>query len=342
MKNKIEKLVRPNILSLQPYISFRDTFNSDDWVKLDANENPFGDYNRYPDSTQKKLKERVSQIKNVPASQIAIGNGSDELIDLIIKIFCQPSQDAVMVMKPSFAMYEFYANINQNKVIHLDLNSNFELSKEEFLTKSKASQAKVLFLCSPNNPTGNSIDDLEFYIENFDGIVVVDEAYIEFSDKESILAKINQFENLIVLQTLSKAWGLAGLRIGMAFASEYIIGLFNRTKSPYNISELNLKTAIKELSNREVFKIKLNNISLQKQNLKAALTEIKIVDKIYPSDANFLLIEVNQAEKVYQTLIDNRVLTSKRFPSILNALRITVGSNDENEKLIKILKSIQL
>lgn len=340
MKNKIEKLVRPNILDLQPYVSFRDSIESDDYVKLDANENPFGDYNRYPDSTQKKLKQLLSRIKNVPASKIALGNGSDELIDLVIKIFCEPYKDSIIVMNPSFAMYQFYANINANKIISLNLDSDFKLNKEEFLDKSKASRAKVLFLCSPNNPTGNSIDDLEFYIKNFDGIVVVDEAYIEFSTHESILSKLEQYENLIVLHTLSKAWGLAGLRIGMAFASEYIIGLFNRTKSPYNISEINLNTAIKELSNTNVFKIKLDNILLQKQNLKAALTEIKIVTRIYPSDANFFLIEVNNAEKVYQLLIDHKILTSKRFPTIPNALRINIGSREENEKLIKILKNI--
>ena len=340
MENRIEKYVRPNILALKPYISFRDTFDSSDFIKLDANENPFGDYNRYPDSTQKELRERLSTIKNIPFNQIAVGNGSDELIDLIIKIFCRPEQDKIVVMKPSFAMYEFYANVNGNEVIELNLNSNFELTKDEFLNKTKESGAKVLFLCTPNNPTGNSISDLEFYIENFDGIVVIDEAYIEFSDNESMISKLNQYDNLIILQTLSKAWGMAGLRIGMALASEFIISLFNRTKSPYNISDVNIKTALKELKNTEIFNLKLNNIKLQKEALKTALETTKNVTKVYPSDANFFLVEFENAEIVYKSLVDQQILTSKRFPTIPNALRINVGAIEENERLIKILNLI--
>lgn len=340
MENRLEKYVRPNILALKPYVSFRDTFNTEKFTKLDANENPFGDYNRYPDSTQKKLREKLAQIKDISFNQIAVGNGSDELIDLIIKIFCRPEQDKIVVMKPSFAMYEFYASVNGNKVIELDLNYDFELTKEEFLNKTKESGAKVLFLCTPNNPTGNSIFDLEFYIQNFDGIVVIDEAYIDFSDKESMVVKLNQYDNLIVIQTLSKAWGMAGLRIGMALASEFIISLFNRTKSPYNISEVNIQTALKELNNAEVFKIKMNNIKLQKDALKAALENTKCVTKVYPSDANFFLVEFENVEAIYKTLVDQQILTSKRFPSIPNALRINVGAMEENNSLIQTLKTI--
>ncbi len=338
--NRVEQWVRPNILALKSYVSFRDSIQSDAYLKFDANENPFGDYNRYPDSTQSKLRERLAQIKSVSSAQIAIGNGSDELIDLIIKIFCRPGKDAIAVMKPSFAMYEFYANINENEVIEIELDANFCLTKEEFLSKTKESNAKVLFLCSPNNPTGNSITDLEFYIKNFEGIVVVDEAYIEFSSQDSILSKLKEYDNLIVLQTLSKAWGLAGLRVGMAIASSFIISLFNRTKSPYNISEINMKTALKELSNLEIFKLKLNSVNLIKERLFNALQEAKSVKKVYPSDANFFLIEFEDGEKAYDILLEQQILTSKRFPSIPNALRINVGTIEETEKLIKIVKMI--
>ena len=338
--NRVEQWVRPNILALKPYVSFRDSIQSDAYLKFDANENPFGDYNRYPDSTQSKLRERLAQIKSVSSAQIAIGNGSDELIDLIIKIFCRPGKDAIAVMKPSFAMYEFYANINENEVIEIELDANFCLTKEEFLSKTKESNAKVLFLCSPNNPTGNSITDLEFYIKNFEGIVVVDEAYIEFSSQGSILSKLKEYDNLIVLQTLSKAWGLAGLRVGMAIASSFIISLFNRTKSPYNISEINMKTALKELSNLEIFKLKLNSVNLIKERLFNALQVAKSVKKVYPSDANFFLIEFEDGEKAYDILLEQQILTSKRFPSIPNALRINVGTIEETEKLIKIVKMI--
>lgn len=340
MENRIEKYVRPNILDLKPYISFRDTFDTSNYTKLDANENPFGDYNRYPDSTQKVLREKLSSMKNVPSTQIAVGNGSDELIDLIIKVFCRPNEDKIAVLKPSFAMYEFYASVNGNEVIELDLNADFELTKEEFLSKTKDSGAKVLFLCTPNNPTGNSISDLEFYIENFDGIVVIDEAYIEFSDKASMASKLNQFDNLIVLQTLSKAWGMAGLRIGMALASEFIISLFNRTKSPFNISAINIEKALIGLDQLETFETNLAYLKEQKELFYSQLSQIESVTKIYPSDANFFLIEFKNAEEIYTKLVENQILTSKRFPSIPNALRINLGTAEENQKLIQTLKTI--
>lgn len=340
MENRIEKYVRPNILALKPYISFRDTFDTSTYTKLDANENPFGDYNRYPDSTQKALKEKLSAIKNVPTTQFAIGNGSDELIDLIIKIFCRPKEDKIAVINPSFAMYEFYASVNENEVIELDLDENFQLTKEEFLAKTKDSGAKVLFICSPNNPTGNSISDLEYYIQNFDGIVVIDEAYIEFSKQGSILPQLQKYDNLIILQTLSKAWGMAGLRIGMAFASEFIISLFTRTKSPYNISAVNCEKALLGLEQIEKFESNLAYLNRQKEQMYEALSQIKTVTKIYPSDANFFLIELNQAEEIYPQLIENKILTSKRFPSIPNALRINVGTEEENQKLINTLKTL--
>ncbi|WP_312322386.1 histidinol-phosphate transaminase [Soonwooa sp.] len=338
MENPIQKFVRPNILALQPYISFRDTLSDGDYTLLDANENPFGTFNRYPDSTQKKLKQKLSEIKNVPSSQIALGNGSDEMIDLIIKIFCDPKKDAIVVMNPSFAMYSFYATINENKIVTLDLDTNFQLQKEEYLNKAKESSAKVLFLCSPNNQTGNSIDDLEFYIKNFDGIVVVDEAYIEFSNQTSILEKLNEFENLIVLQSLSKARALAGLRIGMALSSEFIISLINKTKAPYNISEVIMKMALQELEKVDEYKSRLQEVLVQKSILKQAFENSSSIKKVYDSDANFFLVEVENCEAFYDNLIQAKILCSKRFPTIPNALRINVGTAEENQKLIQILK----
>ncbi|MFN3021086.1 pyridoxal phosphate-dependent aminotransferase [Chryseobacterium sp. TY3] len=240
-------------------------------------------------------------------------------------------------MNPSFAMYSFYAAINENGIIKLDLDSNFQLQKEEFLNKTKDSNAKILFLCSPNNPTGNSIEDLEFYIKNFEGIVVVDEAYIEFSDQQSILEKLNEFENLIVLQTLSKARALAGLRIGMALSSAYIVSIINKTKAPYNISEVNMKTALHALENVDEYETRLQDIWVQKDILKEAFEKSSLIKKVYDSDANFFLVEIENCEAFYEDLIHANILCSKRFPAIPNALRINVGNAEENQKLIQFL-----
>ena len=337
--NRVEQWVRPNILALKSYVSFRDSIQSDAYLKFDANENPFGDYNRYPDSTQSKLRERLAQIKSVSSAQIAIGNGSDELIDLIIKIFCRPGKDAIAVMKPSFAMYEFYANINENEVIEIELDANFCLTKEEFLSKTKESNAKVLFLCSPNNPTGNSITDLEFYIKNFEGIVVVDEAYIEFSSQDSILSKLKEYDNLIVLQTLSKAWGLAGLRVGMAFAHQEILDLMNKVKPPYNISILNQKEVYQSLQNQEKFRKNLDDILEQRNFIEKQLQSFSFVKNIYPSDANFLLVEVENADQLYNYLVEEKIIIRNRNKVVENCVRITIGNTEENQKLLQSLKN---
>jgi len=289
----IKSLVRKNILELQPYISFRDQNEFENPVFMDANESPFGEYNRYPDSTQKELKNQLAELKNVLPQQIAAGNGSDELIDLIIKIFCEPKKDSVMMMNPSFAMYRFYASINENKVIALDLDNNFQISKDAFLKVSEEKKPKIFFLCSPNNPTGNSIQDIEFYIKNFNGIVVVDEAYIEFSEQKSCIELLEKYPNLIVLQTFSKAWGMAGARVGIAYSSD-----------------------------------------------ENELLNVECVKRVFPTDANFFLIEFNNVEKVYQELLENEILTSKRSPQIPDCIRINVGRREENNKLINVLKGI--
>jgi len=336
----INSLVRKNILELQPYVSFRDHNEFENPVLLDANESPFGELNRYPDSTQKKMKQKLSEIKNISANQIAVGNGSDELIDLIIKVFCEPKKDSVLMMNPSFAMYGFYASINENKVIKLDLNTDFEIVKDDFLKISKDFKSKVFFLCSPNNPTGNSVKDIEFYIKNFNGIVVVDEAYIEFSGKKSCIELLEKYPNLIVLQTFSKAWGMAGSRVGIAYSSEEIIRLINTVKAPYNVNSLSSNKVIELINKQENVKQNIESILKEISWLKNEFRTINCIKKVYPTDANFFLIEFEDVEKVYEKLLEKEILTSKRSPQIPNCIRINVGAREENTQLIKVLKSI--
>ncbi|MXS72872.1 histidinol-phosphate transaminase [Flavobacteriaceae bacterium W22] len=336
----IKDLVRKNILELQPYVSFRDNNTFKNPVFLDANESAFGELNRYPDSTQKELKEKLAVLKDVSAKQIAVGNGSDELIDLIVKVFCEPKNDAILMMNPSFAMYGFYASVNENKVAKLNLNENFGIDKEKFLKISNEDKPKVFFLCSPNNPTGNSIEDIEFYIQNFEGIVVVDEAYIEFSGKKSCIELLEKFPNLIVLQTFSKAWGMAGARVGIAYASEEIIQLINTVKSPYNVNSLSLNKISEIITNKEFIKYNIENTLNEISWLRNELETINCIRKIFPSDTNFFLIQFENVDKVYQKLLENEILTSKRSPQIPDCIRINVGKREENNKLINVLKSI--
>lgn len=336
----INSLVRKNILELQPYISFRDNNDFGNPVLLDANESPFGELNRYPDSTQKKLKQTLSEIKNISATQIAVGNGSDELIDLIIKVFCEPKKDSVLMMNPSFAMYGFYASINENKVIKIDLNVDFEIVKDDFLKISKDFKSKVFFLCSPNNPTGNSVKDIEFYIKNFNGIVVVDEAYIEFSGERSCIELLEKYPNLIVLQTFSKAWGMAGARVGIAYSSKEIIKLINTVKAPYNVNSLSSNKVIELIDKQENVKQNIESILNEISWLKNELQSVNCIKKVYPTDANFFLIEFEDVEKVYEKLLEKEILTSKRSPQIPNCIRINVGTREENIQLIQVLKSI--
>lgn len=336
----INSLVRKNILELQPYISFRDNNEFENPVLLDANESPFGELNRYPDSTQKKLKQKLSEIKNISATQIAVGNGSDELIDLIIKVFCEPKKDSVLMMNPSFPMYDFYASINENKVIKIDLNADFEIVKDDFLKISKDFKSKVFFLCSPNNPTGNSVKDIEFYIKNFNGIVVVDEAYIEFSGKKSCIELLEKYPNLIVLQTFSKAWGMAGARVGIAYSSKEIIKLINTVKAPYNVNSLSSNKVIKLIDKQENVKQNIESILNEISWLKNELQSVNCIKKVYPTDTNFFLIEFEDVEKVYEKLLEKEILTSKRSPQIPNCIRINVGTREENIQLIQVLKSI--
>ncbi len=333
-------MIRTHLAGVKSYQTLRDSYIDKQAVYLDANESPFGEFNRYPDGDPIQLKKKLAEINLAKTENLFLGNGSDELIDLTMRIFCEPAEDSILIMNPSFVMYEIYAKMNNVKVEKLELNSDFELEKDKFLDTISTSQAKVLFLCSPNNPTGNSIDDLEFYIQNFNGIVVVDEAYIEFSPEDSAVKLLNKYPNLIVLKTLSKAFGMAGLRIGVGFASVEISSLFIKLKPPYNISSESQRLALEQLNQVEEIENNIAFILEEKEKLKKGLKQIKEIVKIYPSDANFFLIEFKDAQLIYQKLLEKSVLTSLRHPSLKNCLRISVGTAEENSELLKVLSEI--
>ena len=333
-------MIRPHLVGVNSYQTLRNSFINQQVIFLDANENSFGEFNRYPDGDPIQLKKKLAKINHAKTENLFLGNGSDELIDLTMRIFCEPAKDSIMMINPSFVMYEIYAKMNNLQVEKLQLNSDFELGKDKFLDIVSKSQAKILFLCSPNNPTGNSIADLEFYIQNFKGIVVVDEAYIEFSPEDSAVKLLNKFPNLIVLKTLSKAFGMAGLRIGVGFASAEIASLFIQLKPPYNISSESQKLALKQLENLEELQKNISIILKERDHLKVSLEKISSISKIFPSDANFFLIEFKKAEIAYQKLLEENILTSLRHPALKNCLRITVGTAEENSKLLNVLSQI--
>lgn len=333
----IKNLVRKNIVDLKAYRSARDEFNGKDGVFLDANENPFGPLNRYPDSYQSDLKNTLAALKKIENQHLFIGNGSDEVIDLAIRIFCNPGKDKIIICPPTYGMYEVAANINDVKIERIELDENFQLKTEKIIS----SNAKMVFICSPNNPTGNDIDGIQTIIENFNGIVFIDEAYIDFSSKPSLVEKIKKHPNIIVSQTLSKAWGRAAIRIGVAYASAEIINYFNKVKAPYNVSSINQIEAIRLLQNVETFNLNLNRIIKQKEWLIKKLLENDLVSQIYPSATNFLLVKVKDANLIYQKLIKQKLIVRNRNTVIENTLRITVGTEEENEKLIELLKKIE-
>ena len=340
MEFNLNKMIRPHLAGVKSYQTLRDSYIGKQAIYLDANENPFGEFNRYPDGDPVQLKKKLAEINQAKTENIFLGNGSDELIDLTLRIFCEPAIDSILIMNSSFVMYEIYAKMNNVQVEKLQLNSDFELEKDKFLDTISTSQAKVLFLCSPNNPTGNSIDNLEFYIQNFNGIVVVDEAYIEFSSEISSVALLDKYPNLIVLKTLSKAYGMAGLRIGVGFASPEIASLFIQLKPPYNISSESQRLALEQLNQMEEIESNIAFILEEKEKLKEGLQQIKEVLKIYPSDANFFLVEFKDAQLIYQKLLDKNILTSLRHPTLKNCLRISVGTAQENSELLKVLSEI--
>lgn len=340
MKTSIKNLVRKNIQSLAPYSSARDEYAGKEGVFLDANENPFGIYNRYPDPYQLMLKKKLAEIKNTSAEQIFIGNGSDEIIDLAFRILCEPAQDKALTFVPTYGMYEVSANINDVELLKIPLDGNFQLQTDLLKPYFSDPNLKLIFICSPNNPTGNLLrsEDIEFILKNFSGIVIIDEAYIDFSEQASFIEKINESPNIIILQTLSKAWGLAGIRLGIGFMNEEILSYFNRVKPPYNVSLLNQQTALEILNDEDVFEEKVKNILAEKELMRQKLSALNFVRKIYPSDANFFLIEVDDADALYQKLIEKKIIIRNRNSVIKNCVRISVGTSVENEELFNALK----
>ena len=343
----IQNLIRPTIKALKPYSSARDEFQGvpSNMVFLDANENPFENgVNRYPDPYQNKVKSELSKIKGVPTDNILLGNGSDEVLDLIFRMFCEPYKDNVIILPPTYGMYEVLANLNAVALIKAPLNTAFQPEVDNILKLSNV-QSKLLFLCSPNNPSGNSFsnDNVEYLLNNFKGIVVLDEAYIDFSISNSWLKRLNQFPNLIITQTLSKAYGMAGIRLGVCYASTEIISVLNNIKPPYNINELTQKKALEILKNQDFIKNQVSAILEQRDFLIHELKTINFVLKIYPSDANFILIRVDNANNRYQQLLDNHIVVRNRTnqPGCENCLRLTVGTKEETKTLITILKNIQ-
>jgi len=338
------KLARKNIQSLKPYSSARHEFKGEAQIFLDANENPFeseNGMNRYPDPLQRDVKARIEQIKGITAKHIFLGNGSDEAIDLLLRIFCEPSVDHIITLPPTYGMYQVSADICGVEVKKVNLLADYQPDVEAILAMANQ-QSKILFICSPNNPTGNNIDReiIETLIQQFSGIVVVDEAYIDFSAEESAISFIEDYPNVVVLQTFSKAWGMAGIRLGMAFASEEIISLFNKVKPPYNINLLTQQVAIEQMRQVRSKNEKVQTILKQRSILEDKLHKFSFVQEVYPSDANFLLVRVDEPNELYQFFVQKGIVVRNRSTVILceGCLRFTIGQPSENEALILVLK----
>lgn len=340
----LKDLVRRNVWEMKPYSSARDEFHGSASVFLDANENPYNEpYNRYPDPMQWKLKQRIAELKGIKPDSIFLGNGSDEPIDLIIRAFCDPSVDSIVSITPSYGMYEVAACVNGVDFKKVPLNDDFTLDADRVLEEANE-WVKVVYLCSPNNPTGNSLNRNELYkiLNGFEGVVVIDEAYIDFSTESSFIHELDKFPNLVILQTLSKAWGAAGLRLGMAFASPEIIAILNKIKYPYNINMLTQERALELLNREDEMKEQLRHILSERIRLQAALPEISCVRKMYPTDANFILVDVGNANSVYNSLVKKGIIVRNRNNITLcgGCLRITVGTAEENEVLLAALKTV--
>lgn len=341
----IRDLQRENIKNLSPYSTARDEFKGEASIFLDANENSFGsplpaDYNRYPDPLQLDLKEAISKIKGVPIENMFLGNGSDEAIDLLIRAFCNPGKDNIIILPPTYGMYEVSANINDVEVKKVSLLPNFQLDLER-IAETINSNTKIIFICSPNNPTGNSLirSDIETILANFEGLVVIDEAYINFSRQKSFIQELTEYANLVVLQTFSKAWGLAAIRLGMAFSSTHVIDILNKVKPPYNINQPTQDLALTALENIQQVNEWIRATVAERERLTNALARIEVVKKIHPSDANFILVDIEDAQNLYYKLLEQGIVVRNRSNVSLceNCLRITIGTTEENNELLKTL-----
>lgn len=340
----LQQLVRKNVWNMKPYSSARDEFKGEASVFLDANENPLNDkYNRYPDPLQWSLKQKIAKVKNIAPENIFLGNGSDEPIDLVIRIFCEPRIDNIVAVDPTYGMYQVCAEVNDVEYRKVLLNENFDLDAQKLLEKTDRN-TKLIFLCSPNNPTGNllSREEIKKVLDSFAGIVVLDEAYIDFASEATWLNDLEKYPNLIILQTFSKAWGLAAVRLGMAFASAEIIKLFNKVKYPYNVNILTQNFVGDELDKLELRKQWIATLLEGRNYLINELPKLTFVEKIYPTDANFILVKVEDANSLYKQLADKGVIVRNRNSVSLctGCLRITVGTDKENEMLIKTLRAL--
>jgi histidinol-phosphate aminotransferase len=343
---KVLELVRENIRTIEPYSSARDEYTDSitDMIFLDANENPFENgVNRYPDPQQLSLKTSLSKIKNISIDNMLLGNGSDEVLDLLFRAFCEPYQDEIIILPPTYGMYKVLANINAVKIKEVQLTEGFQ-PKTQTILENASLNSKILFLCSPNNPTGNSFNTKEVVklLKEFKGIVVIDEAYIDFSEQQSWLNRLEEFPNLIITQTLSKAYGMAGIRLGICYASKEIIQVLNSIKPPYNVNELTQNYAINQLSNYKEINSQIAELKTSREQLVSDLEKISFIEKIYPSDANFLLIKVDDANKRYKQLITNKIVVRNRTnqPLCNNCLRISIGTESENDALITTLQQL--
>lgn len=343
--DKIQQLIRPHILDLKPYSSARDEYSGAKGIFLDANENAIGsvagDFNRYPDPHHRAIREKLAAFKGLSVENIFLGNGSDEAIDLLIRLFCQPEKDNIIVFPPTYGMYAVSANINDVGVKEVRLTSDFQIDIKSTLTAADK-RTKIIFVCSPNNPTGNLIDESAILalLEQFNGIVAVDEAYIDFVEEKSMLKRLSKYRNLVVLQTFSKAWGMAGLRLGMAYAHPGVIDYLNKIKYPYNINSGTQEYALKALNNVEKKNGMVVEILKQRERLAQEFQKMDIAVKVFPSDANFLLVKFEEPRKIYNYLLEEKVIVRDRSNVALcdGCLRITVGAEEENNKLTECLK----
>lgn len=348
MTFNLQSIVRKHILSLAPYSSARDEYTGKEGVFLDANENPIGsatpeNWNRYPDPYQAAIKEKIAPIKGCRPTQIFLGNGSDEPIDLIIRLTCEPKEDNIIILPPTYGMYEVSASVNNVQVQKIDLTEDYQLDVDAIIEAINP-KTKLIFICSPNNPTGNIInrEAILTIIDNFEhGLVIIDEAYNDFSDEPSFIPELDNFPNVMVLQTFSKAWGLAALRLGMAFANEELIKLLNKIKYPYNINGLTQKLLIENISNTDFVVNSVNTLNNNRKLLAEALSKLSIAEKIFPSDANFLLVKFQDAKAVFDYLIEQKTIVRDRSKVKLcdNSLRISVGTAEENTHLMNLLKA---
>lgn len=349
MKFDLQKSVRDNIRNLKPYSSARHEFTGKASVFLDANENAYGSpvaekFNRYPDPLQWQLKFQLARIKGVPAENICIGNGSDEIIDLAYRIFCNPGKDNIIICPPTYGMYAVSADINDVEIRKVNLTPDFQLDVDAIMNATDL-DTKLLFICSPNNPTGNNMNRavVKWLLNNFPGIVIIDEAYINYSKQKTFIRELTEYPNLIVMQTLSKAWGLAALRLGLCYASMDIIDLFNKVKPPYNINEASQQIALEALQHTELVNEWITEVVQQKAAVMNELKKFSFVKKVYPSDANFVLVKVENADAVYQYLAAREIVVRNRSkePGCENCLRISIGTPKENEILLSALKAYQ-